>query len=136
MKKSLILVKKSGVFSSPKVELLVVFNFFLMQKLIFCHFCNSKKCVFALFKMSKNVFFVLRKCFFLNFNSPSAGDGCSKEGGVGNILANWSLGRVPESAVCLLCPPPWFFVNLVNCASGSSELSGLLEPGGVGTTPF
>ena len=52
-----------------------------MQKWIFSHFWNSKKCVFVLFKMSKNVFLYLWKCqkmqvffpakmgFIWNFNS-------------------------------------------------------------------
>ena len=41
-----------------------------MQKWIFCHFWNSKKCVFVLLKVSKNLILYFWKwIFFWNFNS-------------------------------------------------------------------
>ena len=62
---------------------------------------------------------------------PSAGEGCSNDGGVGNILANWSLGRLLGASETLV----WPCLSFVNVESGSSDI-GFTEPGGVGTTPF
>ena len=42
---------KNIFFFSPKIAFLVVLNFFLVQKWIFCHFWNSKKCVYVLLKL-------------------------------------------------------------------------------------
>ena len=36
---------------SPKIAFLVGFNFFLVQKLIFCPFWNGKECVFVLLQL-------------------------------------------------------------------------------------
>ena len=62
---------------------------------------------------------------------PSAGEGCSNDGGVGNILANWSLGRLLGASETLV----WPCLSFVKVESGSSDI-GFTEPGGVGTTPF
>ena len=43
--------KNPVFFFSPKIAFLVVLNFVLVQKMIFCHFWNSKKCVFVLLKL-------------------------------------------------------------------------------------
>ena len=48
-----------------KIAFLVVLNFFLVQKLIFCHFWNSKKCVFVLLKL--HFFSILEHCAFPEF---------------------------------------------------------------------
>ena len=77
MKKSVILVKKSGVFLSPKKAIFVVLNIFSgakidflpflkSQKMCFCTFENVKKFVFGLLKMSKNVLlYFLEWTFFV-----------------------------------------------------------------------
>ena len=46
---------KKSIFASeksPKLAFLIVLNFFLVKKLIFCHFWNSKKCVFCTFEIA------------------------------------------------------------------------------------
>ena len=43
-----------------KIAFLVVLNFFVVQKLIFCHFWNCKKCVFVLLKL--HFFLILEHC--------------------------------------------------------------------------
>ena len=53
---------KKSIFApekSPKIAFLVVLKFFHVQKLIFCHFWNCKKCVVVLLKLH----------FFSNFRA-------------------------------------------------------------------
>ena len=58
--KKIIFAQEKGL-KLPKMQF---WDFFLMQKLIFCHFWNSKKCIFVLLKL--HFFLILEHCALPN----------------------------------------------------------------------
>ena len=97
VEKSIISVQKSYLFFSPKIAFFIVLNIFLVQKWIFTHFWNSKKCVFVLLKMSKSVFL-----YFWKYKKM----GSTKEEETGQFLRIFSCFLLFSWARFRGCQPP------------------------------